>query len=627
RRWWAGRGAGSPEDLVSGREKLVSEQERKDLEQIFNRGFTTGYFYGNPGPDLMSYKRPNNRGRLLGRVMGFDRERGLASVKLEGELSIGDGIEVWVTRGGRIGFNVAQMWPASSPKMSGMPSRARSSTLNPVEQAGPGELVWLEIPGQCGVGDRVFKTRDARLIAQAEASYRSPRELRKIPVRAWVEAAVGLPFQLALIDSDGFTGHAESGFIGEKAQKRPLTREAVLEQLDRLGNTPFEIGEAEIDIEGRVMVPLSEINEARRKAVAALEEARANARRPEPLPKARVEEVLAEFGLGGPVGFELVSNSPRKLERTLLAVAVGDWEGLEAAAAAGTDVVHIGGERFRGRKEIDPIEGVRYGHRRGVKVLVAFPRITSQAEMLRVAELVERLAETGTENRPDGFVAGNLGVLHLLLHSTGMSRRREAQGWAGAVNMGMPVYADFTLNPFNRLTLAFLAGEGVSQVTLSPELTLAQVRELAVAAPVPVECLVQGPLPMMVSAHCTIGGVLGGRRQDVGCSAPCLKSTFGLKDRLGLVFPLATDQACRMHIFNPKELAMIEHLPAFKESGVRSLRIDGRIRDAGYVEKATSLYRKALDGTGEAPVEAMRQELEKLSPHGLTRGHYFRGVE
>ncbi|MGE5576743.1 MAG: DUF3656 domain-containing U32 family peptidase [Syntrophothermus sp.] len=641
-RWW------------TGERPVPSEQEKKDLEQIFNRGFTTGYFYGNPGRDLMSYKRPNNRGRLVGRVVGYDRERRLASVKLEDELSVGDGLEVWVTHGGRVGFNVTQIWSAST--ISGavsdhvaVSSRAGAAPSKSLVHASPGEIVVLEIPGQFGVGDRIFKTRDARLIAQAEASYRSSREIRKIPVNARVEAAVGLPLKLTLTDPEGFTGYAETGFIGEEAQKRPLTREMVLDQLNRLGNTPFEIGEAEITIDGRVMVPVSEINEARRRAVAALQDARVEARRPRPLSRDHVEQVMAGFGLGGsrqaPVQasvhasneMHLPAKTPAVVEnagrssKPLMAVAVSDWEGLEAAAGAGADVVYIGGERFRERKEVDLLEGIRYGHRRGLQVLATFPRITSQAEMPRVVESVERLAEASPEDRPDGLVAGNLGVLNLLLTRLHRPYRPERQerDLAGETRpqLEIPVHADFTLNPFNRLTLAFLAKEGVFQAALSPELTLAQVRELATAAPVPVECLIQGPLPMMVSAHCTIGGVLGGRSRNTGCSAPCLKGTFGLKDRLGLVFPLATDQTCRMHIFNPKELCMIEHLPAFREAGVRSLRIDGRIRDAGYVEKATSLYRMALDDAGEASLEAMRQELERISPNGLTKGHYFRGVE
>jgi len=79
----------------------VSPEATRDLAQIFNRDFSTGYFYGRPGRELMSYKRPNNRGVRLGRIKRFDRNTRLAEISLEEPLRVGDGIEVWVTEGGR----------------------------------------------------------------------------------------------------------------------------------------------------------------------------------------------------------------------------------------------------------------------------------------------------------------------------------------------------------------------------------------------------------------------------------------------------------------------------------------------------------------------------------------------
>ncbi|MFA7467967.1 MAG: peptidase U32 family protein, partial [Desulfotomaculaceae bacterium] len=83
---------------LDGGDFAVTGEETVDLAQIFNRGFSTGYFFGNPGQNLMSYKRPNNRGVLLGRVKHYNQRVGRVEIELEAPLATGDGIEVWVTR-------------------------------------------------------------------------------------------------------------------------------------------------------------------------------------------------------------------------------------------------------------------------------------------------------------------------------------------------------------------------------------------------------------------------------------------------------------------------------------------------------------------------------------------------
>jgi putative protease len=58
----------------------------------------------------MSYKRPNNRGIRLGRIEKIKEREGLAQVKLDEKLRVGDGVEIWVTKGGRQGFFVETIY-------------------------------------------------------------------------------------------------------------------------------------------------------------------------------------------------------------------------------------------------------------------------------------------------------------------------------------------------------------------------------------------------------------------------------------------------------------------------------------------------------------------------------------
>jgi len=263
--------------LESG-DYAVTPEEARELAQIFNRGFTTGYFYGRPGRDLMSYKRPNNRGVFLGRVKRFNRESGLVEIVLEEPLRAGDGIEVWVTEGGRSAGEVSRMYIAGKP----------------VELAPAGTVVQLDVPGRVFPGDRVFKTHDAALMERARASFTSSRRQKKIPVVFTVTAKQGQPLLVEVEDDAGFAAAAQTEIPARAALNRPLTFAYLEKQLSRLGNTPFEMLGLKCRLDGQLMVPVSEINEARRKALAALANKRTAAVRQEPVPEHIFSRRLSE---------------------------------------------------------------------------------------------------------------------------------------------------------------------------------------------------------------------------------------------------------------------------------------------------------------------------------------------
>ena len=87
----------------------VPAEDLANIEQIFNRDFTTAYLTHRPGKEMMSDRRPNNRGVLVGRVTKLDKQHNKATVKLEKELHLGDGLEFWVSVGGRVGTTVTEM--------------------------------------------------------------------------------------------------------------------------------------------------------------------------------------------------------------------------------------------------------------------------------------------------------------------------------------------------------------------------------------------------------------------------------------------------------------------------------------------------------------------------------------
>ena len=161
-----------------------------------------------------------------------------------------------------------------------------------VEAGEAGDTVSFAIPSAVRDHDRVFKVYDARLMERAKETYASGAPVRRIPVEIAVHAAIGEPLTVTIADAEGHRaeGHRAEGktdFIGEPARKRPLSEDVIRKQVSRLGTSVYEMTSLSCDIEGEVMVPMSEINEARRKAVEALDELRlkeieAREHRPEP---------------------------------------------------------------------------------------------------------------------------------------------------------------------------------------------------------------------------------------------------------------------------------------------------------------------------------------------------------
>ncbi|GAB4258085.1 DUF3656 domain-containing U32 family peptidase [Thermincola ferriacetica] len=568
----------------------ITPEEDRQLLQIFNRDFTTGYFMGPPGADLMSYKRPNNRGIRLGRVVNYNRKKATMSIQLDERLNLGDGIEVWVSEGGRQGTVVDQILLAG----------------NPVESGLPGQTVTVPVKGKVKPGDRVFKTHDALLMRQAQQSFTSPKELRKVNIAMKVRVKAGEPLRIIVEDTEGNKAVARTEFIAEEAINRPLTKETIRRQVQRLGNTPFNLATLEIKIDGNIMVPLSEINEARRKALHLLEQQRIMLKRPVAIPETLVAARLEE---ADSYRKDKEKREQRKIMR--LSAAVGNKEAALAAFEAGVDVVYVGADGLNGTpvlKVDDLQELAAKAESQGAQLVFALPRITKDKDLVVIAPFLQQAGKLNL-----GILATNLGTLKTV-RDVGFSN----------------IYADYSLNAFNSQALLWLQDNGVSQVTLSPELTLEQIERLA--AEFNVEVVGHGALPLMISEHCVVGSVYGGFKEAQKCNQPCRGGEqFALKDRLGMLFPLVTDCFCRSHIFNPKELCLIEDLKPLYEAGVCTVRLELRKDSPDYVKKVAGFYRQEIDKLMKnkntyAPDPDAKETLVAMTAQGVTKGHLYRGV-
>ena len=247
----------------------VREGEREVLAEAFSRGFTDGYLTGRVGSDMMSYRRPNNRGVLVGRVVSAEGRR--ATIALERSLSAEDRIEFW-TRAGRFAQRVGMLEIEGHDLARG--------------QAGARATVMAEKAAR--TGDRVFRVADADLLAAARRSW-TDRDALAAPVALTVRMTIGRPLRVEA-SADGRVGVAEGDPV-QAARTRPVSAEDVFEHTaGRLGGSGYVAGDFEMELDAAAGVGFSALHALRRQALERLDEARlapwSERRLPRPEPQA-----------------------------------------------------------------------------------------------------------------------------------------------------------------------------------------------------------------------------------------------------------------------------------------------------------------------------------------------------
>lgn len=561
----------------------ATPDEMQRLEVIFNRDFTKGYLNGDPGRKLMSMDTPGNRGILLGHVTGGNPGRGTITVKLDVPLNVGDGIMT----GGK-GTSIRLLW----------------IEYHKVRSAQAGEVVTFPYGSAIATGTPVFKTFDSILVASARNTYRSVH--RKIPITVHVEAIKGHALLVRMSDHQGNTGESRSGSVISPARRHPLDEQTLEKQVSKLGDTYFQAEGINIRMDDDIFIPLSMINPARREAIEELNRLR-----------------LAGYcRVCGSVGLQTHHPPDVKDRSPVLSVRVAGPEVVNAAISGGAARVYVDIEGITG-KEPATNTVIEEAHRAGATVFIRLPDIVKDKETTLVTRTLDQLYGV------DGILATGPDQIYWLKEM-----------------YDLPLAVDYPANVFNTQGLDFVTGLGACSITLSPELTLDEIA--SISAGYDIECLVQGSVQLMVSEHCMIGGIKGcyspivvksevkGSMTTEQVTRPCQSGSIAgtgcsIRDGKGFVFPVRHDNRCRTHIYNSKELGLVDSIPGIIKAGVRSLRIEGMFYDVKQVEEVTMLYSQAIETYLDNPAQydgsVYLYRLKKMFSGNLTTGHYFRGVQ
>jgi len=265
---------------------------------------------------------------------------------------------------------------------------------------------------------------------------------------------------------------------------------------------------------------------------------------------------------------ETMAAEPKTLE--LLSPAKNAEFGIEAINH-GADAVYIGGPSFGARaaagNTVADIERLAaHAHRYSAKVFVALNTILRDDEL----EPARKMAWQAYDAGADALIIQDMGLLQLDLPP-------------------LALHASTQIDNRTVAKVRFLEQVGFSQVVLARELSLKQIREIAAATGVTLEFFVHGALCVSYSGQCYISHALTGRSANRGeCSQAC-RLPYSLADADGAV--VAREQ----HLLSLKDNNQSGNLRALVDAGVRSFKIEGRLKDLAYVKNVTAYYRQQLD--------------------------------
>lgn len=271
----------------------------------------------------------------------------------------------------------------------------------------------------------------------------------------------------------------------------------------------------------------------------------------------------------------------------------GTYEAVEAAVRCGANAVYLGGKSLNARRNAGNFSAqelkaaAEYCHARGVQVHMALNTLADDTEIkAQVQAAVRDACLAGV----DALIVQDLGVYRIV--------RQCAPT--------MPVHASTQMSVHTLAGVQRLAELGFTRAVLARELSLREIEYITKNSPIEIEVFVHGALCMCVSGQCLMSAMLGSRSANRGlCAQPC-RLPFASENGLG-------------HDLSLKDLSAVEYLQQLKSFGVKSFKIEGRMKRPEYVAAAVTACRNALNGKED---EALRNNLRGVfSRSGFTSGY------
>lgn len=299
------------------------------------------------------------------------------------------------------------------------------------------------------------------------------------------------------------------------------------------------------------------------------------------------------------------------LKNVELLAPAGSYAKLKTAFHFGADAAYIGGKQFSLRTFADNFtadelrSAVAFAHAQNKKVYVTANVFARNADFCMLEDYFKGLEEMGA----DAAIISDPGVVYL----------------AKKVAPKLEIHLSTQANTTNKYAVKFWQEQGVSRVILARELSLEEIAEIHAFTPeTELEAFVHGAMCISYSGRCLLSDYLDGRSSNRGaCVQSCrwryevraLNATGGVSEWM----PIEEDGK-GTYLLNSKDLNMLAYLDKMAGAGVRSFKIEGRMKSGYYLATVINAYRRMMDGEA---LDVSMGELSNVAHRAYTQAYAF----
>ncbi len=581
----------------------VSPEDKERLMDLYNRGnFHSGYYVMHNGKEMMSMERPNHNGVYAGTMK--KGKKGY-SMKAETDLCNRDVLEF---RG------------VADKKKNG-----EHLELNLERNVRAGEVYVLPEKYTFLLGKRqlvpVYRTKKEQLLQELHRKYLE--EEKQLAITGQITVIEGQKLSLTVSDVERTV--MVTGETVDTAQNQPATKEDILKQTKKTGNTPFVFEALEAEVKGRCFVSVKALKQLRRDALEQLEKAIVTGYRRDAAKSLAAGDAMISTGLDETdisKSYEAGTISAKKsvgsskhgaiiqpkchvsIEELHQLPAVLSFEQVDAvyisihACSLLEDVTALAKDNEAGKVSNEEaslqhlIQVKNQCHEAGKRMYLVLPHIWRRTVEQKLEPFMERLLQ-----EIDGIVVKNM----------------EALAFVNIYKPTIDVVLDYTAYTMNSKAALVWKENGATMLTVPVELNKGEVSTLTANHEaieehgqadewLPWEMIVYGHLPMMVSAQCPV-------KNTIGCQKRAMITR--LKDRKGSRHYVKNYcDACYNVIYNSEPLVLTDLKEELSRLNISVHRLQFTVETEEKIKQVLSMY---LDG-GEPDM-------------AYTRGHWKRGVE
>ena len=472
--------------------------DKEEITQVFNRGgFSTGHFNPAPNKELIFKDKPNNMGIYVGTINHINENKGHLNLKLENSLSVGDKIQI-----NSDSYTVSEL----------MINNKNYETLDKNNIVTIGRM-----KGNLSVGNKIYKIESIKLNKSVFPTFKENKDFIKIKLDGEIIIKENQPITFKVWSNDGFYQNISytsiSSSLVQKALNMPITRERVIEQLNKTGNTEFEFSNIDVKMDENVFVQMSILNDLRRDALAGLEKTVIDKYTRHLLPISLSDSSVKK------------ENSNKKISLLLNYIDINtNYLDLE-----NIDRLYVPLKYFINNSYKSKILDIC----NNFNTYIYLPNVLRD-ELLSKLDFNKIISTFPIK----GIVISHISQVDLFS------------------NLDLELIGNYSLNIYNNYSIDKLKDLSLKTFTISPELDKDEVNYVLERSSLSSEIIVYGKLPVMTNRYCYLGK---SNKCYADCSKKCLEQNnkYYLSDRMNFRFEFIPDNIQTITtIYNSKILSV-----------------------------------------------------------------------